>query len=948
MPSGSSSGGSGSSLKRELAAKALRQILESLPPGEVTHEWLSAAVSRALHDAARGQTSLSQDHSLADRSLDSHLSRSRSAISLSSPDLLSPDPLRGERPRPDAARLDHSPNATELDVLSLLDPTSDENDDGSSQLDALPHIVAERYLEPELLGVGGQGIVHQVVDRHLNRQVALKALRIELASNGPSRSSFLREARIVAQLNHAGIVPIFDVGMLPEGAPCYTMRRILGRSLRELLVELRDLYKVHRSEHSHRLLREFNRRRLIEMLVSAAHTMGYAHDRGVIHCDLKPANLMTGDYGEVLVVDWGIAQVLGHASPEAAEGPVLLKEEDIEPARAKVVRGTPGYMAPEQTTGVLELLTPATDVFALGMILYEMLVGVPARPPGAAEEVLRLAREGLLEAPESRRRQEGGLTPVIPEELEQICMRCLAKAPEARFPNGEALANALQFFLDGEQRREIAEGRAKEAESLLNRLTDLHRDLNREREEARLLAEAVEPWLDIEHKRRVWDKEDRVKSTEARIDLVLNDAFALYTQALGEDPENSRARAGLARLNYDLLVEAEYWGRVRDARRYEGQVRRLDDGLYRDALQGDGFCTLESDPPGAEVTLYSVVERDRQWQQVDPRPVGRTPVELRLPMGRYLAVLKDTQAPELPGNESASGESLARAVLGREVLGQEPQAPRAVHCPLYLRRSGKLHCQVRLYPHLLEGFVAVPAGAFIFGGDRLAPGAAAREEKVLEDFAMAVFPVTCGEYLEFLRALARVDVEEALRRAPRRAGQSLSEPLWPFQPESGFRIPRVDILGNRWSKDFPVRCLSREDGEVYARWRSARVGIPLRLPTEAEWEKAGRGVDGRWFPWGNQFDASFCKMKDSRPGAPELEPVGTFPQDCSPYGVRDLAGGVIEWVAGPFDRHGVLGIQKGGFWMASQASCRIARRFGAFPATPEPFAGFRLAYSPNW
>ena len=134
---------------------------------------------------------------------------------------------------------------------------------------------------------------------------------------------------------------------------------------------------------------------------------------------------------------------------------------------------------------------------------------------------------------------------------------------------------------------------------------------------------------------------------------------------------------------------------------------------------------------------------------------------------------------------------------------------------------------------------------------------------------------------------------------------------------------------------------------MYSLWKASKTGLPLRLPTEFEWEKAGRGVDGRWFPWGDEFDASFCNMRDSQEGAPELAPVGTFENDRSPYGVRDMAGGVIEWCAGHFNSDGVLGVQKGGFWIASQTNCRLARRFGVFPTEPEKLGGFRVAMAPE-
>lgn len=855
-----------STVKTDIAAEVLKRLLTSLPKQEVPVDWLRTAFADALSTVAGDSQSAES--------------------SVSAGDVPSAEPSMG---------------AGDMDVLSLLDLSHHEplrSTPGAGA--AIPPLSPERYRDPAPLGVGGQGVVHAMTDQALARRVALKALRLELSAHRPTVEAFLREARLVAQLNHAGIVPVHDVGMLPEGTPCYTMRQVKGRSLKELLSA-----------------GALSRRRGVEVLVSAAHTLGYAHDRGVIHLDIKPSNLMVGDYGEVLVLDWGVALVLGRALKPEVE-PIQLQTSVEDLNRGGMLRGTPTYMPPEQAAGLLRLLTPAADVFAVGMILYELLVGAPARESVAREQLYSRLQAELIEHPETRRQTLGIQPTPIPDELAEICLKCLSRLPNDRFSSGEELAHALQSWLDGERRRELAEKRALEADQKLNRLSTLNDTLQQYRDEARVLSEQVETWAPLEQKRKLWGKEDLARATEGLIDVLVNEAYEQFTQALGDDPDNARARAGLARIYHEQLLEAEFWGRQRDARRYEARLRQLDDGHFRTALSGEGVLKLQSDPPGAEVELYPYLERDRQRQPGTPRVVGTAPVEVSLPMGSYLVVVRD------------------------------PRNRRELRSPVFLRRQETRELVVRLYPHLPNNFVLVPGGPFLFGGDRAAAGSPPREERAVEDFAIATYPVTCAEYLDFLNALARVDVMEAQKRAPRRPGGASRGPLWPVVGTHRFQIPERDSRQELWGPDFPVRSISRDDAEAYCRWRATRDRVPYRLPTEFEWEKAGRGVDGRWFPWGNEFDATFCKMKDSRPGAPVSESVGAFALDQSPYGVRDMAGGVIEWVAGPFDRHGQLAIQKGGFWLASAASCRLARRFGAFPGDPEPFAGFRLAFTPRW
>ncbi len=803
--------------------------------------------------------------------------------------------------------------------ISLVDEADPGEDIGQSVVDKLPFLDAQRYLPRARIGSGGQGVVHEVIDRIMGRRVALKVIRPDSMADPQALRRFEREVRITAQLNHAGVVPIHDVGRMPDGLLAYTMKRIRGRSLREILRSVRAAREGD-GEDAAKVLREFSRRRLIEVMVSACHAVGFAYARGGVHRDLKPGNLMVGDYGEVMVLDWGIARVLGTSSEESSEGPLQLLERLEDPTLQGTIKGTPGYMAPEQAAGDPDAQGPWTDVYALGLILYEVLCGEAARTEGTPEARLEAARLGRIESPEARRRRRGLTVPPVGAELEHVCLKALNRDPGERYPNAEALAGALQSYLDGEQRREMAESKARQADEKAALVKALAEDAEVARREAQLLREAVEPWMDLDRKRLVWEKEDQARSIEARRDDTLNEALALYTQALGDDPENERARAGLAALYFESLLEAESWGRDRDARRYKAQVEALDNGRLRQALIGNGRLSVRSDPSGAEVWLYELVHKDRQLIPSEGRLLGKTPVVAELPMGRYLVVLRR--------------------------MSQERET--RVDLPVFIQRQGVVENTVRMYSDIPETFSLVPAGPFIFGGDRRAPGSGPRVIRHTEDFAIARFPVTCQEYLEFLMALEQDDPGAARHRAPRVAVRSGHEPLWPRTRDGRLRIPRVDMLGGRWAPDMPVRCVSREDAEAYCRWRSALDDRPYRLPTELEWEKAGRGVDGRFFPWGDEFDASFCKMRDARPGPPFPEPIGAFPKDCSPYGVRDMAGGVVEWCSGPFDRHGVLGIQRGGFWMASEASCRLARRFGVFPTDPEPFCGFRLAYTPTW
>ncbi len=794
------------------------------------------------------------------------------------------------------ASTDVTPGTTSQKGPQPVEPTPRPPDQETDMLAPLP---AARYVTLKSLGTGGQGEVSEMLDRALNRIVALKALREDLADSAARRRAFLAEACLTGQLSHPCIIPIYDVGTLSSGTPCYTMMRIRGRSLREVLAGKR---------RDERWAAAYSRRRLLDIMVQVAHAIGYAHHRGVVHRDLKPANIMLGSYGQVYVVDWGIAKLVDTLSTRRGEGPLRLTYTRAE-TRHGIVKGTPTYMAPEQAQAQTSRVGPPTDVHALGLILFEVLTGESARPIGDAAEVLASARQPIRESPEERRLSAGLTVDPIPEEMDQIVMKCLAEDPDDRYPDGEALAEALQQFLEGQRMRELAERYAEEGARQAERMKVALEAAERLKRQLEAARSQVEPWADIVSKRSLWSLEARVQAAEAEREEAMNQAIAAFARAIDNDPTNRRARQGLADIYFDRLCEAERYGRVRDMRRFEAQVRRYDDGRYAEQLEDYGILELETRPESAEVWLHPLEKRDRRLVPARGRRIGRTPVRVeRIPTGSYLVVLV-----------SWNGKKTSYPVL--------------------IRRQRVWKGTVHLQPNLDEAFVHVPAGPFLYSGDRLAEGSLPREEMWVGDVALARYPVTCAEYLKFLNSLP---LDEAMQHVPR-ASSLKGRTVWWEVKRGRLTIPYVDAGGGKWGPKYPVRAISREDARAYAAWRSRVEGRTLRLPTELEWEKAARGTDARHFPWGNDFDATFCKMRWSRPGRPEPEIVGAFEYDVSPYGVRDMAGGVSEWCDTAFDRYEVMATIKGGHWRSEASGCRLARREAADPDEPVAHTGFRLA-----
>jgi hypothetical protein len=293
------------------------------------------------------------------------------------------------------------------------------------------HARAGGYEVGELLGKGGMGEVLLARDREIGRDVALKRVRSGLPPQLVDR--FLREAKIQARLDHPAIVPVHEIGTDAEGSPYFTMKRLAGTTL---AARLRD------GGPSQPLLRAF---------VDVCLAIEFAHARGVVHRDLKPANIMLGDYGEVYVLDWGIARVAGDSV--TVGGDIVTLEGHTQ---AGAVLGTPGYMAPEQAMG--EQVTVAADIYALGCILFEILAGEPlARHPGA---IVPTTDSPAARSPERR----------VAPELDAACTAALSTDPTSR-PTARELADRVQRFLDGdrdlERRRALAAAQVDEARAAL-------------------------------------------------------------------------------------------------------------------------------------------------------------------------------------------------------------------------------------------------------------------------------------------------------------------------------------------------------------------------------------------------------------------------------------------------------------------------------------------------
>ncbi len=296
------------------------------------------------------------------------------------------------------------------------------------------------YVMGEVIGRGGMGEVVTAHDRRIGRDVAIKRMR----SAAPSEAAiarFLREARIQGRLDHPAIVPVHELALDTDGRPYFTMKRLAGVTLAQRLAD------------------RGGQKPLLRAFVDVCLAIEFAHAHGIVHRDLKPANIMLGDYGEVYVLDWGIARVL--ADHQAAASPADAIDTLDEGTQAGELLGTPGFMAPEQIRG--EDVGPLVDVYALGAILFEILTGESLHPRGAAAIASTLG--AAQQFPASR-----AVTNAIAPELDAACHDALADLAAAR-PTARELGVRIQRYLDGdrdvEQRRGLAAAQLELARAAL-------------------------------------------------------------------------------------------------------------------------------------------------------------------------------------------------------------------------------------------------------------------------------------------------------------------------------------------------------------------------------------------------------------------------------------------------------------------------------------------------
>ena len=761
--------------------------------------------------------------------------------------------------------------------------------------------VPDRYRVLGLLGAGGMGEVWRVEDTRLERTVAMKVVRGDLSSRPRLVERFEEEARLCAGLQHPAIVPVHDLGVTRDGRLWFTMRELRGETLR------RYLERVHAASTDDTWGADdegWTLRRLLSCFEQVCEAVAYAHARGVVHRDLKPDNIMVGAFGEVQVLDWGVA---------------TLVQEDEAPRRGSV--GTPAFMSPEQARGRAYLQGPKTDIYALGATLYVLLTGHKPYHRTKPSEVLL---EVISGPPPSVRRAHG--RPIAPE-LVELVERCMARSPDDRPDTVHEIARSVREHLDGLRRADAARDRMDEVRPLADLAHELRRRALRLRRDAEAQLAPLPPHAPVTEKRTAWALEDRAAELEA--DAALQEAR--FVQGLHEAlqlAELPEAHRLLAEHHKAALVDAESRGDRRAATAAELRLRAHDRGQHASFLDGVTELRLRTDPPGARWLVERLVEQDRvlvgRSANVDRGSDGA----LLLPRGRWRL-----------RSRLAGHAEVVLPVHARRGVPWEDTRPDGTPLVVRLPREGELPADS----------CYVPAGWFLAGGEDDAYDPLPARRLFADGFVVARDPVTVGQYLAFLGSLRVAH------------GDDSAEACTPNGPE-GHRLAIPDGgSGYTWHApdelDHPVTWISWHDAMAYAAWLAARTGHPWRLLHSLEWEKAARGVDGRRYPWGERADPTFALVRQSRDGQPLTAPVDAHPQDVSPYGVRGLGGNVRELCLDGYTKEHPEGdhvrpVAGTGTYRMMKGSCfadtrtlPVSTRLVVDPDQVNQLRGFRLGFS---
>jgi tetratricopeptide (TPR) repeat protein/tRNA A-37 threonylcarbamoyl transferase component Bud32 len=537
----------------------------------------------------------------------------------------------GERPRPEEYQARFPDRAALIDELLGGDSGGSDKPPGPGStvfhFPVEPAPLHGRYVIKKFHAGGGIGEVYRAEDREIGREVALKRLRDRTAS----QDRFLAEAQVTGQLEHPGIVPVHDVGTDAEGRPFYVMKFVRGRTLKDVIAA------YHAGTAGDGAAREVVRHRLLETFVVLCQAVAYAHSRGVVHRDLKPDNVMVGEFGETIVVDWGLAKVVAHPYVQGGTELVHLPASSgSAPTLAGVYMGSPPYMPPELAEGHADDADERTDVYLLGATLYEIITGKAPRSGSSRDEMIELARS-VDPAPPRQ------VKPEVPRALEAICQKAMYRRKQDRYAGAGMLARDVQRYLAGEPVSVYREGPVARSWRWCKR----HRR-GVERAAAAVLVLAVVAGAG----RAIWRLENR-RRAELRV-------AAQERERLEKQREAARREAAQARAREDARADVAEFRRLADeAHFFAASILPDEERTPHNTLPDDQRAPYY-DVGRAESRALAALARIERWgADLSALPIADERGQLRDELHDLTLLIAQARIEQRPQDREAARAALA-------------------------------------------------------------------------------------------------------------------------------------------------------------------------------------------------------------------------------------------------------------------------------------------------
>ena len=788
------------------------------------------------------------------------------------------------------------------------------------------------YRNLRLVGMGGVGAVFSAEEPGLERPVALKILRPKFRVQKDRVHAFIREARATAQIDHPNIVPVHRLGVFDDAGVYFSMKLLEGETLRVILKKL--------SENAPNYRRRYTRTRLLEIFLSVCNGVAFAHKHGIIHGDLKPGNIMVGDYGEVMVMDWGLANYL----PDLDQGYDHQKmkldfldgsfanshQEDIKDTLKNTqnkegsqdesshqIGGTPVFMPPELITRQIKEQNVRSEIYALGTILYTILTwtSAPFDTNLPQEEILKKVVQGKFVLPRRAAPREQPLS----RELEAICLKAMALDPAKRYENVEQLIDDVRNYIDDfpvsaysswpfyRMCKWIARhpvipitlivalftfcgvhvyNKIMETNALVNKLRIAHYSQQQGKK-------AIIELYQLKNRSRSLDNEKFIQLT-TRMSSSFGASLAFLSDLSSVAPEEMKKKVNVIadeifKETIHCYLNLGYYSELLETVQY---FRRRWGNIF--------LPSLTRNPELAQ--LAAKIESSNGFLIV-------TLPESKIKENWTLSILDD-KSREVVINEFFT------EFLAKDLPLKDSQKTFKLKMGIYQlklqNKAGKvLYTPITINPAVESKFTlslpdVIPLGCLI-------PGKEFYENRTTEGqlptFCIDKYEVTFREYLEFWKSLTSIK-EKNICRAWSTTNEGTWQPIWDDNCN----------LISPYTLDLPVTGITGKAAELYAKWRSKKSGFVVRLPSREEWRKAAytTGQVDHVVERNNQ--SALLLDSSNRKKFPVGAPTNCFSKDVSVYGVYGLIGNVREYLQ---KEHGneLYGVAGGSHLTIAPSSC---------------------------